>query len=167
MKQKDIQPEIRHTESRKLAGKQMDMSLADNKTSLLWSSFMPLRRLINNSLSNNVISLQIYPEDFNFEIDTIFRKWAVTEVSDFENIPPIFDTFTLPEGLYAVFSYKGLNTDNRIFRYIFSDWLPKSDYKADNSRPHFEVLGDKYKNNDPDSEEEIWIPIKLKTTLNT
>jgi AraC family transcriptional regulator len=29
-------------------------------------------------------------------------------------------------------------------------------------RPHFEILGDKYKNGDPDSEEEIWIPIKQK-----
>jgi len=29
-------------------------------------------------------------------------------------------------------------------------------------RPHFEVLGDKYKNADPDSEEEIWIPIRTK-----
>jgi hypothetical protein len=28
--------------------------------------------------------------------------------------------------------------------------------------PHFEVLGDKYKNNDPSSEEEVWIPIKPK-----
>jgi AraC family transcriptional regulator len=27
-------------------------------------------------------------------------------------------------------------------------------------RPHVEVMGEKYKNNDPDSEEEIWIPIK-------
>lgn len=40
-------------------------------------------------------------------------------------------------------------------------WLPASDYNLDN-RPHFEVLGEKYKNNDPTSEEEIWIPIKLK-----
>lgn len=29
-------------------------------------------------------------------------------------------------------------------------------------QPHFEVLGEKYKDNDPTSEEEIWIPIKAK-----
>ena len=29
-------------------------------------------------------------------------------------------------------------------------------------RPHFEILGEKYKNQDPDSEEELWIPIKPK-----
>ena len=30
------------------------------------------------------------------------------------------------------------------------------------SGPHFEILGAQYKNNEPDSEEEIWIPIQLK-----
>jgi AraC family transcriptional regulator len=64
-------------------------------------------------------------------------------------------------GLYAVFNYKGLNTDNRIFIHIFTEWLPSSGYVLD-ERPHFEILGEKYKNNDPESEEEIWIPVKPK-----
>jgi AraC family transcriptional regulator len=42
---------------------------------------------------------------------------------------------------------------------FFSTWLPDSEYRLD-VRPHFEVLGEKYKNDDPESEEEIWIPIK-------
>jgi AraC family transcriptional regulator len=43
--------------------------------------------------------------------------------------------------------------------------LPLSkEYELDD-RPHFEILGDKYKNNDPNSEEEIWIPIKLKKQI--
>lgn len=54
-----------------------------------------------------------------------------------------------------------MNTDNRIFICIFSDWLPKSDYELD-ERPHFEILDEKYKNDDPNSEEEIWIPIRNK-----
>ncbi|EPE83362.1 GyrI-like small molecule binding domain protein [Leptospira noguchii str. 1993005606] len=40
--------------------------------------------------------------------------------------------------------------------YIFQEWLPNSGYKL---KPHFELLGSKYKNNDPTSEEEVWIPI--------
>jgi AraC family transcriptional regulator len=71
------------------------------------------------------------------------------------------ETYTLPGGLYAVFFYKGLNTDTSIFEYIHRTWLPNSNYLLDN-RPHFEILGEKYKNADPNSEEEIWIPIKLK-----
>ena len=47
------------------------------------------------------------------------------------------------------------------FRYILGEWMRDSDYDLDN-RPHFEILGEKYKNGSPDSEEEIWIPVKLK-----
>jgi AraC family transcriptional regulator len=72
------------------------------------------------------------------------------------------ETFTLTSGLYAVFQYKGTaNEAAGTFQYILGTWLPNSEYTLD-SRPHFEILGEKYKNNDPDSEEEIWIPIKPK-----
>ncbi len=76
-------------------------------------------------------------------------------------VPNEMETFLLEGGLYAVFEYKGSSNDPSIFQYIFGTWLPGSNYLLDN-RPHFEVLGDKYKNNDPNSEEEIWIPIKPK-----
>ncbi len=46
------------------------------------------------------------------------------------------------------------------YRNIFETWLPASGYVLDN-RPHFAVMGEKYRNEDPDSEEEIWIPIKM------
>lgn len=69
------------------------------------------------------------------------------------------ESFVLDGGLYAVFPYKGFSTDNSIFLYIFGTWLPNSGYTLDN-RPQFEVLGKKYRNNDSNSEEEIWIPIK-------
>ena len=69
------------------------------------------------------------------------------------------ECFELPGGQYAVFFYKGSSTDNSIFKMIFDEWLPASGYEID-SRPHFEILGNKYVNEDPESEEEIWIPIK-------
>ncbi len=37
--------------------------------------------------------------------------------------------------------------------------LRRSGYEMD-TRPHFEILGAQYKNNDPDSEEDIYVPIK-------
>jgi AraC family transcriptional regulator len=107
--------------------------------------------------------MQVYrPNHFtDFKLTNEFEKWATVEVLNFDNVPTDMETFTLPGGLYAVFDYKGLSTDKSIFQYIFGTWLPGSDYDLDN-RPHFEILGDKYKNNDPASEEEIWIPIKPK-----
>ena len=80
---------------------------------------------------------------------------------NFDNKLPELNTLLLESGLYAVFDYKGSSSDTSIYEYIFFNWLPNSKYKVDN-RPHFEILGNKYKNNDPNSEEEIWIPIKEK-----
>jgi AraC family transcriptional regulator len=72
------------------------------------------------------------------------------------------ESFTLKGGLYAVFLHKGAaSTGQKTFQYIFEMWLPNSGYLLDN-RPHFEILGAKYKNEDPNSEEEVWIPIKQK-----
>lgn len=139
------------------------MSLVNNKTAELWKSFMPKRNEITNSLTQELISMQVYsPTHFiNFKPTNEFEKWACVEVSNFDTLPDNMETFVLTAGLYAVFDYKGLSTDTQIFQYIFGTWLPESNYTLDN-RPHFEVLGSKYKNNDPNSEEEIWIPIKQK-----
>ncbi len=106
--------------------------------------------------------MQIYKANYfeAFNPNAELEKWAAVEVSNFDFVPKDMENFSLPSGLYAVFNYKGLSTDHRIFQYIFEVWLPKSDYILD-ERPHFEVLGANYKNNDPTSEEEIWIPIKL------
>ncbi|MBL7733835.1 MAG: GyrI-like domain-containing protein [Chitinophagaceae bacterium] len=158
-----MEPRIEISNEKKLVGKRLTMSFADYKIGELWRSFMPRRKEVANSLTNDLISAAIYkPGHFtNFRPTGEFERWAAVEVANFDRVPEEMEIFVLPGGLYAVFNYKGLNTDNSIFRYILEKWLPDSGYILD-SRPHFEVLGDKYKSNDPASEEEIWIPIKLK-----
>jgi len=156
-------PSIETSSERKLVGMRRSMSLANNRTGELWRSFMPRRSEITNSLTNDLISLVVYkPTHFtDFKLTNEFERWAAVEVESLDNVPSEMESFVLPAGLYAVFHYRGLSTDNSIFQYIFGTWLPGSDYVLDD-RPHFEVLGDKYKNNDPASEEEIWIPIQPK-----
>jgi len=158
-----MQPRIETLNEKKLVGKRLTMSLSNNKTGELWRNFMPRRKEITNNLTNDFISMAIYkPSHFSdFKHTNEFEKWATVEVTDFENVPNEMETFTLTAGLYAVFDYKGSSTNNSIFQYIFGVWLPNSVYLLDD-RPHFEVLGDKYKNADLDSEEEIWIPIRTK-----
>lgn len=157
-------PRIQHLKEKKLIGKRLTMSFADYKVGELWKNFMPRRKEITNYLSNDLISMTIYkPTHFlNFSTSNEFEKWATVQVSNFDNVPSGMETFTLAGGLYAIFDYKGLNTDDSIFRYIYGEWIPNSDYDLDN-KPHFEILGEKYKNGDPASEEEIWIPIKRKS----
>ncbi len=139
------------------------MSLTNNQTGLLWGQFAPRIKEIQHRSSEDKISMQIYPQLYyeQFNPSNEFEKWATVEANDFENIPNGMKTFILKEGLYAIFDYKGSSADNSIFQYIFSEWIPNSKYVVDD-RPHFEVLGSKYKNNDPNSEEEIWIPVKEK-----
>jgi AraC family transcriptional regulator len=158
-----MEPKLETIAEKKLIGKRMKMSFASNRTGELWRSFMPRRREIQNAVTNDLISLQNYSQPVNLnDFNQEFEKWAAVEVTDFQSLPDGMETFLIPAGLYAVFHYKGSSTDTSIFRYIFGEWLPASNYVLD-TRPHFERLGDKYKNNDPDSEEDIWIPIKPKS----
>ncbi len=158
-----MHPRIEIVSQKKLVGIKLSMSLINDRTGELWSLFMPRINEIDNKISNDKISLQDYPtsyfEVFNPKLE--FVKWAVVEVGDIMCLPDDMEQFTLMGGLYAVFDYKGPSDDKSIFQYIYSTWVPNSKYKLDN-RPHFEVLGEKYKNKDPESEEEIWIPIQLK-----
>ncbi|GAB6283324.1 MAG: hypothetical protein STSR0008_20860 [Ignavibacterium sp.] len=158
-----MQPRIENLKQKKLIGKRLTMSLADNKTGELWKNFMSKRREIINNLTNDLISMQVYKPTYfaTFSPTNEFVKWAAVEVADFDNVPSDLETFILTGGLYAVFEYKGSSADSSVIQYIFETWLPNSDYLLDD-RPHFEVLGEKYKNADPNSEEEIWIPIRQK-----
>ena len=158
-----MKPRIEVIKEKMLIGNRLTMSLANNRTGELWRSFMPRRREISKPISNDLISMQVYKPTYFTEFNpaAVFEKWAAIEVSDYNNVSEDLETFTLAGGLYAVFDYRGLSTDSSIFQYIFGTWLPNSDYLLDN-RPHFEILGDKYKNDDPNSEEEIWIPVRQK-----
>lgn len=147
---------------KKLIGKRLRMSFANYRVAELWQSFMPRRKDIQNNVTSELISLVKYsPGHFeNFQLTNEFERWAAVEVTDFENIPNELESLILPSGKYAVFIHRGDAAEiDRTFQYILGTWLPNSDYVLDD-RPHFEVLTERYKNNDPNSEEEIWIPIR-------
>src|SRR5688500_7219986 len=145
----------------KLVGLRMTMSISASKTRELWQNFIRRRKDIPNTVGSTLYSIQLYDERYfkTFNPHSSFEKLAAIEVTNFDAVPAEMEAFTLPSGLYAVFFHKGAGaTAPTTFNYIFSTWLPDSEYILDN-RPHFEVLGVKYKNDDPESEEEIWIPI--------
>lgn len=159
-----MEPRIEILKEKKLAGLKMEMSFANNKTRELWQMFMPGRAEIKNSLTTDLYSLEIYPPDFfeHFNPTSAFQKWAAIEMSDFDQVPANMSTITIPQGLYAIFIHKGAASDAaKTYQYIFSTWMPQSNFEIDD-RPHFALMGSKYKNEDPDSEEEIWIPVRRK-----
>lgn len=159
-----MEARIEISAQKKLIGKHITMSFLENKTFQLWSSFMPHRKEIRNQIGTDLYSLEVFPSGHFTEFDpgNSFEKWAAAEVLDFNEIPSEMEELTIPSGLYAVFVHKGLQSDgHKTYHSIFAEWLPNSEYTVDD-RPHFAIMGEKYKKEDPDSEEEIWIPIKNK-----
>ncbi|NVO20719.1 MAG: GyrI-like domain-containing protein [Bacteroidetes bacterium] len=154
---------VENIPAQKLVGKSLTMSFANDRTVELWRSFMPDRFKIIHRLNDELLNMQVYStqmefENFNPELE--FEKWAVAEVSEFGAIPEGMKTYTLSGGLYAVFLHKGdFREFNKTIQFIYGSWLPSSGYERD-TREHFERLGAKYLNNHPDSEEEVWIPIR-------
>ncbi|MEI6090998.1 MAG: GyrI-like domain-containing protein [bacterium] len=158
-------PRIERIAEKKLIGKRMKMSFADDKTYELFSGFMPNKKNIKNTVSTELFCLNVFQEKFEFNESISFKefeKWAAVEVMDFNTIPDGMEPYVLKGGLYAVFIYKGLPQDfSSTAMFIYGNWIPNSEYELDD-REHFYLMGDKYKNNDPSSEEEVWIPIKRR-----
>jgi len=160
-----ITPRIETFKETKLVGKKMRMSFAENKTSELWRSFLPRIKEIKSLIGSNRFSVEIYPDTAffeNFDPAIEYEKWAAAEVSEFDMIPDAMEKLIVPEGLYAVFHYKGKPSEaQETFQYIYGTWLPNSKYKMDN-RPYFALMREKYIGESSESEEEFWIPIIQK-----
>ena len=157
-----MKPQIKTYPATKFIGKNLSFTYADYRAFELWSSFMPRRKEILNTIGTDLYNIQINPENFDFSSNTPFVKWAAVPVSNFDFVPAGMETLEIPEGIYAVFNYKGDQSNAAaFFKAVYTEWLPASEHELD-YHPQFEILGKKYKNNDPNSEEEIWIPIKKK-----
>jgi len=165
-----MQPRIISIPSKKLIGLKLRMSAINDRTVKLWQLFMPERNEITEAANKLLYSVQVFDSEkyfdrFSPEIE--FDKWAAVEVLEFNKLPKGLETLVISEGLYAVFEYKGpANEALLFFQYIFETWIPSSEYAVDN-RPHFALMGEKYRGNSPDSEEEIWVPVKPKQTRNS
>lgn len=152
---------------KKIIGNCLTMSFTENKTFQLWNGFMPQRKEIKNQIGSDLYSLEVFSTGYfnHFDAKNTFEKWAGVEVEDFNEIPQDMKMLIIPSGLYAVFIHEGPAAEgDKIYRFIFTEWLPKSEYCIDD-RPHFAVMSEKYQRENPNSEE-IWIPIKNKVRNN-
>ncbi len=160
-----MEPKIKTLKTTKLIGTKTSMSFAHDKTVELWRSFSPRRKEIDNSVNSDLFSVEIYPNTSffeNFNPVQEFEKWAAVAVKDFDTIPEEMEKLIIPSGLYAVFHYRGKPSDaQETFRFIYGTWLPNSAYEMDD-RPYFARMGEKYKGEATDSEEEFWVPIREK-----
>jgi AraC family transcriptional regulator len=160
-----MKPTIKNLEEIKVIGNNSKMSFANNKTVVLWQNYMQRRNEIKNSIGTDLYSVEVYNDTGffkSFNPMKKFEKWAAIRVSDFDIVPENMNKLTIPSGKYAVFHYKGKPSEAQAtYQFIYGQWLPNSEYVLDN-RPHFALMGENYKGKHPNSEEELWIPIKRK-----
>jgi len=159
-----MEVKIIELQSKRLIGKRIITTMAEDQTTLLWKSFKTLLKPIPSKKENGFYSVQKFDTDSSFDQFTPFtkfEKWAAVEVEENVGIIPLgLEPLLLNGGKYAVFNHKGKASDfQKTLQYIFGQWLPQSNYKLDH-RPHFEVMAPDYDPNDPNAEEEVWIPVK-------
>ena len=122
-------PKIETINEKKLVGKRMKMCYADYRIGELWGSFMPRRKEITKTLTNDLISLVVYASNhfIDFKPTNEFERWATVEVENFNKVPDEMETYNLSSGLYAVFNYKGrrqVATVNQVGnRRFLVEWL--------------------------------------------
>lgn len=89
-----------------------------------------------------------------------FEYSAGFMVDSTADMDPMFVSRDVPPSKYAVFTHKGLLTNlMETYQYIFGVWAKKTDYKI-NELLNFEWYDDRFKDNDPSSEFDIYIPIE-------
>ena len=84
-----------------LVGKNIKMSLTNDKTYPLWRDFKSQVLSIKNRSNSNFYSVQIYDSNLNFDefkADTIFESWATVEVVDLSEQPISMEKLTIPKG---------------------------------------------------------------------
>ena len=155
-----ITPTIVEFKGALLCGASTPMSLRSFTPWTLWAKVMPKLARVSHRCNADLISLRYFDgiPVFGPTTDPSFTYWGGAEV----NCPSEgLEHLEIPAGTYAVFHYKGVSSDSNFWRYIYSQWLTNSPWELDD-RPHFERLGAKYKNEDPNSEEDIYIRIRLR-----
>ncbi|MGD2047208.1 MAG: GyrI-like domain-containing protein [Gemmatimonadota bacterium] len=156
-------PRIEALGPKLLVGMAREMSQASDATGELWRAFRPRIAEVIHRATDEMISMRVYPGSARdvYDADAHFWRWAAVEVSTHDHVPAGMEAYTLEGGSYAVFVHRGPASDVGIFRHIFGEWLPASDFVLAH-REHFEVLPAGYDPRDQNATEEIWIPVDPK-----
>lgn len=69
-----MNPQIKTFSKTKFIGKNLLFSFADYRPFELWNRFMPYRNEIQNAIGRAFYNIQINPNNFDFNQNTIFLK---------------------------------------------------------------------------------------------
>lgn len=157
----NIQPTIQQFPGTSLIGVSQRTSLLENITVELWQKATSLKPSSEYLVNNSMYAVELYPKDYfeSFDPRREFTRWAAFPLQKGYEYCNELASLHIPKGKYAVFHYIGSSEDAQsLYQFIFQKWLASSGFELDH-RPHFALMGEKYQNNHPLSEEDIWIPI--------
>jgi AraC family transcriptional regulator len=127
----------------------------ENKIPQLWQDLMPRAGEIEHLADDTAA----YGISANMDMESgAFDYIAGFEVSSAETVPAGMVHFEVPGGRYAVFSTT-LPKIGEIFQSAYHVWLPAAGCEPAGS-PEFELYDEQFDPQDPNSEFDLYIPIK-------
>lgn len=154
-----LEPKIVYKDSFTAVGMECITTQDDNNINFtipkLWSSFNPRAGEIKDR-RGGALGLCI-SEGFD---DCHFSYMACCEVNRVESIPEGMIARTVPACKYLVFTHKGsVDKLGETYDFIYGRYLPNSSYEVQ-AMIDFELYDERFKPDSPDSEMDIYIPIK-------
>lgn len=150
---------IEEIESFKIQGRSTRMSLVENKTHQLWSGFMKELSSKGEDVEQVKYSVEIYDGLDYFETFNPTNEFTKSAGVVTDKLLGM-ELIEIPSGKYLVYDYKGKPSEAfNFFQYFFQEFLPSSEFELDD-RPHMAIMDERYLGEDPESQEEFWIPIK-------
>ena len=168
-----MEPKIVHKASFMVIGMEITTTLKSNWENRdimrLWTRFSPRMDEVPNRISPSIaygicgnISEEA-PPTTEMTDDTEYTELVCVEVSSLDRIPVGMAGRSIPERTYAVFTHRGKLYPNlqQTYEYIYGTWLPRSGYEPDGAGD-FELYDDRFTTvDDPASEIDIYVPIKV------
>jgi len=155
-----LEPKIVLKDAFTVVGLEVITTQEDNNTNFsipkLWSRFIPRAQEIKSRAAAASLGLCI-SEGFD---DCKFAYLACVEVSNADSIPEGMVARSVPASKYLVFTHKGsVDELGKTYDFIYGTYIPNSTYEIA-SMVDFELYDERFNPNSPDSELDIYIPIK-------
>jgi len=143
-----------------------DASPDQNEVGKLWGCFNTYYEKNTERFTGEVnpkMAWELHITTDEYEETKEYYVMVGVEVSEIADLPlPIFAK-VLPAGSYAVFTLRGEEMVKDWGKAIYKEWLPASEYEE-----ALQITLEKYDEDrfrgwgEPDSEVEIWVPVKAK-----
>ncbi len=156
-------PKIVMRDDIKLIGMEYFGNNANGEIPQLWGVFIPRSGEIKNAAPNGafygVCECKCEGE-CQCGNGGSFLYTAAREVTSLDAVPEGMISRTLPPAKYAVFTHRGpIATLNQTFEKIYTEWLAANNL-VPNAAYGFEYYDERFKEDAPDSELDIYVPVK-------